>query len=74
MEDIKFKDTKFWIHRCLAEYCSKSDEINQNISLMNYQSENFDKMRPEVQKEVIANLNKIMESFCWDKRIIFNED
>lgn len=70
IEKINSKNTKFWIHRTLSEFIEKQKSIIEKISILNYQAENFDKMRPEIKIEVINEINKHMKEFGWNKEII----
>ena len=58
-------DVKFWLHRVLAEKTEQLRVIAEEISVLNHQAQNFDKMRPEVQDAVRKELDEHISCLGW---------
>jgi hypothetical protein len=66
-------EAKFWIHRILAEKTTELRVLAEEISILNHQAQNFDKMGTLVQNSVLQDLNKEFEAFDWDYQFTFGE-
>ncbi|MCK9370506.1 hypothetical protein M0R04_11400 [Candidatus Dojkabacteria bacterium] len=69
METINEDKIVFWIHRLIGEKVKQLNEIGEEISILNHQAENFNKMERIWQRTVIQDLNKEFKKLGWNYEI-----
>ena len=58
---------KFWLGRVSEEFVTKAKALLDETLVINYQILNFDKMRTEVQQQVLNQLYYDMLNLGWSK-------
>lgn len=69
IEIIERNKSIFWAHRLLQEKTEQLKKIAEEISVLNHQAQNFNKMQPETKNQVIEELNDYMRELKWNYRI-----
>ena len=59
----------FWLHRVLEEKCHNSQVLLEEISVLNHQCQNFEKMNVYCQKQVVTDLLNTLGRYGWDEAI-----
>jgi hypothetical protein len=64
------KKVMFWLHRVLLEKCVDIKNLQERISVLGHQIQNFEKMNKDVQDEVIEDLTKDLRCYDWAEAIV----
>lgn len=65
IEALSRSKAEFWIHRILAEKTVQMIALAHDISLLNYQAQNFSKMGDTIQDNVLDELNREFAKLKW---------
>ena len=59
------KEVIKWLHRVLAEKTEETKKIQEGISILNHQIQNFHAMPDAIKDEVIDELVSVMAHYNW---------
>ena len=63
------KKVRFWLHRVLLEKCEDTKNLQERISVLGHQIQNFERMSKDVQEEVIKELVEDLRCHDWQEAI-----
>jgi len=63
------KKVRVWLHRVLLEKCVDIKNLQERISVLGHQIQNFERMSKDAQEEVIKELVEDLRCYDWQEAI-----